>query len=229
MGYNIFMCFSASASFVSSSLLVVAGAATLKKVHSRSELLLALYPLLFAIIQFSEGIVWLTFRFHSAQSILNAIASYVFVIFSHVLWPTVVPASIYLIEKDRKRKKWLLVLLISGVLLSLGTLMLMIRYGVYSQIVRSKYAFHLDYVFVVSFGYIFRYVYLLVVSLPFFIATDKRLWFFGALWSSSFVAAFLIFRVAYISIWCLFAGILSLLIYLHFKYPKEIYPDGPRE
>ena len=183
--------------------------------------MLALYPIFFAVIQFSEGVVWLTLRSPSAPGRLNLIATFIFVVFSHALWPTVVPASVYSVEKNEERRKWIRGILIIGILLSLGTLVLMLKYGVYSQIVSSAFREHIDYMFVVSYGYIFRYVYLAVISLPFFIASSKRLRFFGALWVLSFAGAFFIFRVAYISVWCFFAGVLSLLIYLHFKYPQR--------
>lgn len=98
------MCFSATASFTAGVILVTAGALTLRHVKSKSTILFACIPLLFGIQQIVEGIVWTSFE----SPMLHAVATYVFVMFSHVLWPSFVPFSIWLIEKDPMRKKILL-------------------------------------------------------------------------------------------------------------------------
>ena len=53
------MCFSATANFVGSGVLVTAGFATLTRVKHRRELLFASLPVLFAAHQFIEGFIWL--------------------------------------------------------------------------------------------------------------------------------------------------------------------------
>ncbi|MEW5858245.1 MAG: DUF6629 family protein [Cyanobacteriota bacterium] len=54
------MCFSATASFTAGTTLSVLGVATLTQIRSRQEVLLGIFPLLFATQQFIEGWVWLT-------------------------------------------------------------------------------------------------------------------------------------------------------------------------
>jgi hypothetical protein len=54
-----FVCFSASANFVGSTVLGAIGVATLTEVKHRRELLFAAMPCLFALHQFTEGFVWL--------------------------------------------------------------------------------------------------------------------------------------------------------------------------
>ena len=98
------MCFSATASFTAGAILVTAGVLTLRHVQSKSTFPFACIPLLFGIQQIVEGIVWTSF----GSPILHTVATYVFVMFSHVLWPSFVPFSIWLIEKDPIRKKILL-------------------------------------------------------------------------------------------------------------------------
>ena len=98
------MCFSATASFTAGAVLVTAGVLSLRHVTSKNALPFASIPLLFGLQQMVEGIVWTTF----GSPEVHAIATYVFVMFSHVLWPTFVPLSIWLLEKDPLRKKPLL-------------------------------------------------------------------------------------------------------------------------
>ena len=56
------MCFSATASFSAGAVLLGIGALTVKSSHRRREMPLAAIPLLFAIQQLTEGVIWLTFR-----------------------------------------------------------------------------------------------------------------------------------------------------------------------
>ena len=54
------MCFSAAASFTAGAVLTGIGVATLRKVEHPTYYLFASIPLLFAVQQFSEGVLWLT-------------------------------------------------------------------------------------------------------------------------------------------------------------------------
>jgi hypothetical protein len=54
------MCFSASASFGASLVLSVIGVATIKNTRHREQLPFASIPFVFAVQQFSEGVLWLT-------------------------------------------------------------------------------------------------------------------------------------------------------------------------
>ena len=56
------MCFSATASFSVGAILLGLGTLTLKAARRPPELVLAAIPLLFAIQQLSEGVIWLTDR-----------------------------------------------------------------------------------------------------------------------------------------------------------------------
>ena len=54
------MCFSANASFGAGVVLTIIGVAAIKKVQHPSQILFASIPLLFAVQQISEGILWIT-------------------------------------------------------------------------------------------------------------------------------------------------------------------------
>ena len=62
------MCFSATASFGASTILMGAGIVTLKMVKDPKQIMFASIPILFSIQQFTEGFVWLTY--HNAQYVL---------------------------------------------------------------------------------------------------------------------------------------------------------------
>ena len=68
------MCFSATASFSAGAVLLGLGTLTVKSAHRRRELPLAAIPLLFAIQQLTEGVIWLTFRYDAPQ--MNVLMTY---------------------------------------------------------------------------------------------------------------------------------------------------------
>lgn len=84
------MCFSATASLIAGGTLSTVGVLTISQAKTKKELPFASIPLLFGIQQLIEGAVWLSF----SNSALNSISTYAYSMFSHVLWPIFVPASI---------------------------------------------------------------------------------------------------------------------------------------
>ena len=79
------MCFSATASFSAGTVLLGLGTLALKSADRPRELMFAAIPLLFAIQQLTEGVIWLTFRYDAPQ--INRVMTQVYAFFSHVLWP----------------------------------------------------------------------------------------------------------------------------------------------
>ena len=97
------MCFSATASFSVAALLLGVGTLTLKSARRPRELPFAAIPLLFAIQQLSEGVIWLTFRYDAPP--LGAVVTRLYSFFSHVLWPIYVPVAVWLIEPAGRRRR----------------------------------------------------------------------------------------------------------------------------
>ena len=107
------MCFSATASFISGTALCVIGVATLKQTKAPAEVPFALFPLLFGIQQLTEGVIWLSFSY--SIPVLRQVMTYIYSLFSHLLWPIYVPLAVGIMEEVKWRKKALLVLLVLGV------------------------------------------------------------------------------------------------------------------
>ena len=92
------MCFSATASFTAGAVLTVLGVGTLRATRQKREIPLATIPLLFGLQQIVEGVLWLSFRFDTPQ--VNVAMTYLFSMFSHVLWPMFVPFSIGVLDAE---------------------------------------------------------------------------------------------------------------------------------
>lgn len=203
------MCFSATASFVAGSTLSAVGVVTIKNARQKTELPFASIPLLFGIQQITEGVIWLSF----SPSLLNVVMTYIYSMFSHVLWPIFVPISILLLEKDVARKK--ILYMFSGIGLAVGIFLLyfIVTDGITSQIVNNSIAYYSPHLYLP----LVLTLYVLATCISFFISSHKIINIIGTIMLSSFIIAGWFFSQTFISVWCFFAAILSIAIYWFFK------------
>jgi len=208
------MCFSATASFIAGVSLSVLGVATVKKAERKAEIPFAMIPLLFGAQQIVEGMLWLSFRFD--VPLLNVTMTYLFTLFSHVLWPIYVPFSIGLMESVAWRKKVISAFQITGIAVGLYLLYFIVRFPVTSE-VHGHMVYVLPYVKehpVLEF-------YLAATCVAPFFSSHKIINIFGVLALLLFMVAYWFYTVAFFSVWCFFAAILSVIIYLHFHFGNE--------
>jgi hypothetical protein len=216
------MCFSASASFIAGTSLCAIGVATVKKVEARNELPFAMIPLLFGIQQLTEGVIWLTFS-HDAP-LLKQTMTYLYSIFSHALWPMYVPFAMGVMEAVRWRKKAIFAFEAAGVIVGLYLLYFIVTSPVVAEVVGS----HIVYVSPHFYLIPMIVFYLAATCVSCFFSSHGFVRLFGVLALLSYIAAYVIHVEALVSIWCFFAAILSLLIYLHLRF-RDFggFPKGP--
>lgn len=207
------MCFSAPASFVAGGALSAMGRVTLQRAKHRFEIPFALIPLFFGIQQIIEGFVWLSF----GSVFLNQVVTYGFVFFSHVLWPIWVPYSIMLLEKDRVRRKILVFFFGVGLAVGFSQLFYMFTLPVASHISLNS----IVYIVPNSFGKLMMILYLMATCLSCAFSTHRMVKFFGFSLFVSFVIAYRFYTVSCFSVWCFFAALLSLIIFLQFHNTKQ--------
>lgn len=212
------MCFSATASFTAGVLLSALGVATLKKTGRKAEIPFAMIPLLFGVQQIIEGMLWLSFQFDAP--LLNVTMTYAFTLFSHVLWPMFVPFSIGLVEKVAWRKKVLLAFLFIGMAVGLYLLYLTVRFPVTSEVDQN-----IVYVSPHFYTIPVMALYLAATCVSAFFSSHKVINIFGILALLLFLVAYWFYTVAFFSVWCFFAAVLSAVIYLHFTLGKQRIPD----
>lgn len=218
------MCFSATASFVASGLLMSAGAVVLTQYsYTKKEMPLAVIPIIFGVHQFSEGLVWLGV----SGTISSAVQFYAIQFFTFIamcFWPIFIPAAVLIYEYPKKRKIFF-GLLFSGMLLSLY---LLYCFTIYSEL-------YLDVNCCNSLGYIYRmpflegkmgYFYVFIVVASFLFSSNLRIrYVLGPVFLASYLLAmFMESGGDYPSIWCFFAAIISVCIYyaLHNKHNINI-------
>ena len=204
------MCFSATASFSAGAVLLGLGTLTLKSARCPRERLFAAIPLLFAIQQLSEGVIWLTFRYEAPQ--LNAVMTHVYSFFSHVLWPAYVPLAVLLIEAPGRRRRWLLAFVATGFAVGVYLLYTLVVFPIVSRPIGQ----HIEYVSPHFFAAVVMTLYLLSTTVSPILSTHRMVRVFGVLALISFGAVYFFYAIWFISVWCFFAALLSAVVYLHF-------------
>ncbi|MFZ3139053.1 DUF6629 family protein [Polaromonas sp.] len=204
------MCFSATASFIAGTALSVLGVATLRATRRKAEIPFAAIPLLFGLQQIVEGTLWLSFSFDAPQ--LNVAMTYLFSIFSHVLWPMFVPFSIGLLEAVPSRRKMIWGFQGVGLLVGLYLLYMIVKFPV-----TSAAAANIVYVSPHFYKLPVMLLYLAATCVSCFFSSHTTIRIFGALALLLFLLAYGFFAVALFSVWCFFAAVLSVIIYVHFR------------
>ena len=203
------MCFSATASFAAAGVTSVAGGAALHGVQRRSQLPLAAIPLIFAIHQFAEGVLWLglTQPQHAAW---QRPAMFAFLFFAEVVWPVWVPLAILASEAHPARQKLLRALLALGIALAVTRLYGLYAYPVSATIAGQHIQYRLDAPF--TLRRIADVCYAIVTVVPLFVASTKQVRWIGVLIVVSLVFSKLLFYQTFISAWCFFAALISALV-----------------
>ncbi len=216
------MCFSASASFIAGTSLSAVGVAALKKTKSRTERPFAMIPLLFGIQQLTEGVIWLTFG--RDLPLLKQTMTYIYSGFSHVLWPMYVPFAMGLLEAVLWRKKAIFAFEAAGVGVGLYLLYFIVARPMVAEVIGRHIVYASPHFYLIPV----MVFYLAATCVSCFFSSHGFARLFGVLQLLAFIAAYIIHAMALVSIWCFFAAILSLLIYLHFRFrdfggfPKEL-------
>ena len=206
------MCFSASASFIAGTSLSAIGVAAIGKTKTRSELPFAMIPLLFGIQQLTEGVIWLTFS-HDAP-LLKLTMTYVYSGFSHVLWPMYVPYAMGVLEAVRWRKRAIFAFEAAGVGVGLYLLYSIVARPMVAEVIGR----HIVYASPHFHQIPVMVLYLSATCISCFFSSHWFVRLFGMLALLSFIAAYFVHVTALVSIWCFFAAILSLLIYVHLRF-----------
>ena len=222
------MCFSAGASFAGSLVISAVGVATVRKVRKPTQRLFAGIPFLFGFQQFAEGVLWITLRSGGHDWLQNA-ATYIFLITAMVIWPVMIPLSMWFMEEGKKRKKILAGLIVTGGIVSIFYAFCFISYDVTSRI----NGFHIQYFdeFPRTLVTIASVFYPVSTVAPLFVSSVRRMWLFGILITVSWLVTGIFFAQYLTSVWCFFAALISVAIYwiLHESettVPSEALVEG---
>ena len=203
------MCFSANASFGSAAVLFTVGVISLKKVKEPSTVLLATIPILFALQQYTEGVVWLSLT-RSAYKDWGLFATRAYLFFAQVIWPVWIPLSLLKAEKDLTRKKILQLPLLTGILVAVYLFICLLLFRVKAEATPDHIRYYQYYP--TPFRDISGIVYFFSAVAVFFISKEKKQHVLGLLILVSLLVAQLRYPDSVVSVWCFFAAIISVYI-----------------
>lgn len=203
------MCFSTSASFGASTLLLGIGILSLKKSETRNQKFLASVPLVFSVQQCIEGFLWLSLIDPSKVE-QTIFFSYGFLIIAQVLWPILMPYSILAIEKAPQRRKILVILWVLGIIHGIYFGYGLIYFPATASILNSHIMYKMSFPAANQwYGGLF---YIMATAVPPFISSIKKMYSIGLIIVISYFLSHLFFAHYLISIWCYFATTISIVI-----------------
>ncbi|HTA26304.1 MAG TPA: DUF6629 family protein [Bacteroidia bacterium] len=209
------MCFSATASFGASAVLAVISVASLKQVRHKSQIMFACIPIFFSLQQFTEGIVWLSFA-APFNATLNVYGTYAFLIFAQVVWPLWIPIAMVRVENKGERRKIQRVFVAIGVTEAIYQAFCLFNYPVISEITAHHIYYHIDHPD--TFKYIDKYIepvfYASATIVSPFFTSVKKMWIVALAILISCVITVVFFQHVSVSVWCFFASIISISVYL---------------
>jgi Family of unknown function (DUF6629) len=206
------VCFSAEADFVSGAVIGAIGIATLTKVDRPRELPLAVLPLAFALHQIAEGFVWRDLDSGAARS--SGVAVYLYLAFAWVVLPILAPLAVMILEPPGWRRRAI------GVFVVLGSMA-----GAYlaAAIVSDDVSAHavehtVQYGGAGQFATAATALYILATCGAPLLSGFRAIVWFG-LANLVAVAAFATIQAeGFTSLWCTWAAVVSVLIYLQFVF-----------
>lgn len=205
------MCFSAQASFLAATGLLLLYSSTIRAAVSRADKFMATTQLLFALQQICEGFVWITLNHEDTTSFMHHLSVYGFLLFAFGLWPFWIPFVLWLGEPEGSKKRMQFFTLL-GLAVSLSLFGITLFYGATA----SPYFRHIFYDIPApwSLSFIGFLLFLICTLIPLFLSGVPGARFLAIAGTVGLVVSLTLYRLFFISVWCFFAAVCSGLISL---------------
>lgn len=212
------MCFSAEASFTAAALLSIIGCLTIKKAKQSNQLWLASAPLLFAFQQLIEGCLWVTYPQEAVYEQFGAIEKYIYLTFALAVWPTWISLSLLSVESIRWRKFVLMLFLLGGLTYSGIMIANIVRFWPSQDVTVAIVNHSIQYSFPIQNEMIYIVLYGLLTLVPPLFSSFKWIWQFAIANFLAAIVAQYFYAYTFVSVWCFFAAIISLSLYVVLSY-----------
>jgi hypothetical protein len=220
------MFFSATLSFITAAIVGLSGVIAVARVPSWRHLPFAAIPILFAVQQVLEGLIWQRVSDGGLYQSLHGLASkYVFI--AEAVWPVFIPLAVLLIEPSRIRQY----LMAGAVLLGFGLFLFfssLVSVGTYDAVVEGDCIRYTGCVqlsqnfslYPFASGQKWSFSNLEWTTVPFTLVTVgalilssiRSVRLFGYLAALGIVLAVAIQPSAFVSLWCFFAALASVSV-----------------
>lgn len=210
------MCFSATASFVTAGVTGIAGLLAMTRVTHKRELVLAAMPLVFAVQQSIEGLLWLHLPQGAGDPAVRPLTM-AFLFFAEPFWPVFAPLAALLIETDRNRRQVMLACAALGACVSAYLLWSLLT-RMHGVVIEDGHIMYLnDHRSREAIGF----AYLAATGVPFLVSSGRAIAAMGAVLVVGSVTAYVFYWNHYVSVWCFFAAAGSVVLLVHFQHAQR--------
>lgn len=205
------MCFSATASFISSGVLGAVGVGSIAKAHEPKQKKFAAIPLMFSLQQLIEGFLWVALSKDVTTSLLQPLI-YSYLIFAFLIWPVWIVISVIPLEENIIRKRVQYLFLGCGLVFAFYSLFYLFTYTVTARIDGYHILYVLD--FPHKDNPLTGILYFAATVGPLLISSVKKVPLLGVLIFGSYAVTKFVYNDYVISVWCFFAAAVSVVIYM---------------
>jgi hypothetical protein len=216
------VCFSVQADVVAGVVLLPMAAVSLREVRHVREVPFASLPLLFALHQLTEAVVWAAFDGYDVSESVWHTAVWLYVGFAMVVLPTLFPLSVLLLEPRGARRR-VLPFVALGVLMS--SVFAVEVLSAPMTVVAHPHA--LEYVTGLSHGRLLALGYVVAVIGPALLSGYRSVVAFGLVNLVGLVVVAVVYLDAFASLWCVYAALTSALVMVHMIRRRRL-PDSDR-
>lgn len=212
------------ANFTLAGMLLIIGVLTLNKVSQPNEWVFATLPLLFGLHQFDQGIVWLGL-YHFVGPLTLQVAATLFVFYAQAMLPFWVPLAVWLLERQGPKKRFLGALVLIGALLAAY-----VGWGL---------AYRPTHVYVHNSSLVYdnpatqhlwiAALYILTTCGSLILSRSVSIQIFGWLNLAGLTLVYIVAHYSFTALWCLYAALVSVLLYLYFIERRIAFLKALRE
>ena len=215
------MCFSLEADLVAGAALLPVAVVSLREVRRVREIPFAALPLLFALHQLVEAVVWAGVEGHVSPGVQQA-AAMTYLVFAFPVLPILVPLAVLLLEPRGARLR-VAPFVVLGAVVSTYFALAVLTGPV--RVVVHPHA--LAYVAELENGVLWTGLYVVAVIGPSLMSGYRSLVAFGALNLVGLSLVALVYAQAFTSLWCVYAAFTSIFITVHMVRRRRL-PDSDR-
>ena len=206
------MCFSAEADFVSGAVIGAIGIATLTQVDRPREVPLAILPLAFALHQIAEGFVWRDLDSGIVRS--TAVPVYLYLAFAWVVLPILAPLAIMILEPPGRRRRAIGMFVVLGAIAGVYLAAAILRGDVSAHAVEHT----VQYGGAGRFATVATVLYIVATCGAPLLSGFRAIVWFGLANVVAVMTFATIQAEGLTSLWCTWAAVVSVLIFLQFVF-----------
>ena len=211
------MCFSPQADLVGGIVVSAIGIDVLRHRRGRnSHNVLCALPIVLGFHQFIEAFVWLSLQGHISPG-LGRLAMWVYVSIAFVVLPMCVPAAVFVLERDKRRRMLMAPFVVLGIVIA-GILLAAMIHGPVGVRLRP---YHLSYTLSLGHAALIVSLYVVAVCGAWLLSSVPVVAVYGV---ANLFAVIVIAKLTvdgFASVWCGYAALTSAAIALYMRLPRQ--------